>query len=243
MSKNKQNSTYDLIYSPNFYSKKRRKKDIKQVVLHYTGMKNELAAIRKLTSIKSAVSCNYFIKSNGKIIQIVPDLYSSWHAGISAWKNFKFLNKSSIGIEIQNPGHHYKYLNFTNKQIKSIVKLLKVLIKKYNIKKKFILGHSDISPDRKKDPGEKFPWKLLSKHNLGIWHNLNQDRIKKMRKAQLDEIEEKRFINFLKKIGYKSKNNKNIILSFQRRFRPNKVNGISDKECFFIAKSLLKRGL
>ena len=91
----------------------------------------------------------------------------AWHAGISSWKNFKSLNKSSIGIEISNPGHYFNYKKFSKKQIQSIKDLSKFLIRKYKIDKKNILGHSDIAPDRKKDPGEKFPWKDLSKFKLG----------------------------------------------------------------------------
>ena len=100
---------------------------------------------------------------------MVPDLYTAWHAGISRWKNYKSLNRYSIGIEISNPGHDYKYDKFSKKQINSILKLSNYLIKKYKINRKHILGHSDISPDRKKDPGEKFPWKYLSKKKNRIF--------------------------------------------------------------------------
>ena len=90
---------------------------------------------------------------------MVPDLYAAWHAGVSNWKNYYSLNKYSIGIEINNPGHNYKYNEFYPKQINSLIKLLKYLTKEYKINKINVLGHSDISPERKKDPGEKFPWK------------------------------------------------------------------------------------
>ena len=157
----KLNINTTLNYSPNFDRDKRNPKDIKFLVLHYTGMIKEKDAIKKLTNEKSKVSCHYFIKNNGEILTLVPDLYTSWHAGISSWQNFRFLNKNSIGIEISNPGHENYYKKFSKKQINSTLKLILFLIKKYKIKKKFILGHSDIAPDRKKDPGEKFPWKYL----------------------------------------------------------------------------------
>ena len=150
-------------YSPNFDLRKRRNSQVKYLVFHYTGMVSETAAIRKLTNSKSKVSCHYFIRTNGEIVQIVPDLYIAWHAGISSWKNDKNLNSNSIGIEISNPGHEHGYKYFNSKQINSIIKLSKKLKKKYKIKKQNILGHSDIAPLRKIDPGEKFPWKLLSK--------------------------------------------------------------------------------
>ena len=141
-------------YSPNFDSKKRKINKIKFLIFHYTGMKKETDAIKKLTNIKSKVSSHYLIKNNGEILVLVPDLYITWHAGKSSWKKFKSLNKNSIGIEISNPGHNFKYKKFSNKQLESIIKLGRYLIKKYKIKPHNILGHSDIAPDRKKDPGE-----------------------------------------------------------------------------------------
>ena len=235
-----------LNYSHNFDLKKRKKTQIKFIIFHYTGMKKEKDAINKLISQKSKVSSHYFIKKDGEILSMVPDLYKAWHAGISIWKNYKSLNKYSIGIEIHNPGHDNKYYKFTEKQIHSILKLSKFLIKKYNIKSKFILGHSDISPDRKKDPGEKFPWEFLSKNKIGYWHNLNEKKLQKLRNQKISKSEENAFLKNLNKIGYSKnlvkKNNyyKRILTTaFQRRFRPKLVNGIIDKECFIISKNLI----
>ena len=168
-----------LNYSPNFNPRKRSKKNIKFIIIHYTGMNNQSSAINRLCNIKSKVSAHYFIKKNGFVLNLVPPLYEAWHAGKSSWKNIKFLNRCSIGIEIQNSGHNNKYENFSQKQIISIKKLLEYLIKKYNVNLKNILGHSDISPDRKKDPGEKFPWKKLAKSKLSQWHNLDEKKLKK----------------------------------------------------------------
>ena len=120
-------------YSPNFDLKKRTSTKVKYLIFHYTGMRSENAAIKRLTSKSSKVSCHYLIKKNGVIIKIVPDLYSAWHAGISSWKKDKSLNSNSIGIEISNPGHDYKYENFSQKQITSIIDLSKNLKKKYKI--------------------------------------------------------------------------------------------------------------
>jgi len=160
-----------LNYSPNFNSKKRLKKELRFIILHYTGMRSEKVAISRLTSVQSQVASHYLVTRNGKIINLVPDLYIAWHAGISFWKNFNSLNKNSIGIEITNPGHQFGYKKFSNKQINSLINLIKFLIKKYKINKKNIIGHSDIAPDRKKDPGEKFPWEYLAKKNISFWHN------------------------------------------------------------------------
>ena len=150
-------------YSPNFNTPKRQKKNIKYIIIHYTGMKNELSALNRLTDYKSKVSAHYFIKKNGKIINLVPDLYEAWHAGKSNWKNIQSLNRYSIGVEIQNSGHENLYEKYSNKQMNSVKKLLRFLTKRYKVNCKNILGHSDIAPNRKKDPGEKFPLERTSK--------------------------------------------------------------------------------
>ena len=198
-------TTYN--YSPNFEIKKRKVSHIKFIIFHYTGMKSEKKAIHKLNNSRSKVSCHYLIKNNGEILTLVPDLYTSWHAGVSRWKKFKFLNKNSIGIEISNPGHDFKYKKFSKKQIFAILKLSRFLIKKYKIKPENFLGHSDIAPDRKLDPGEKFPWKYLSKYKIGNWHNLNNKQLLKGRKKLTNNFEKIKFINNLFMIGYQ-KNNK-----------------------------------
>ena len=237
-----------LNYSLNFDEKKRKIKEIKFIIFHYTGMKKEDEAIKKLTSLKSKVSSHYFIKNNGTILTLVPDLYIAWHAGISSWKNYKSINKNSIGIEISNPGHNHKYKKFNQKQINSIIKLCKFLIKKYKIKSNFILGHSDIAPLRKKDPGEKFPWKHLNKQKIGYWHDLKGVKLSKERNKKICKSEENLFFQNLYKIGYEKKLNKiNISNSriltkaFQRRFRQELINGIIDRECLLISKNLLKK--
>ena len=238
-----------LNYSPNFNPKKRTSKQIKFIIFHYTGMKSESDALKRLTEIQSEVSCHYLIKNNGEIVKIVPDLYIAWHAGKSSWKNYKSLNQNSIGIEITNPGHEYGYKNFTQKQITTLVKLSKFLIKKYKISPKNILGHSDIALLRKKDPGEKFPWKYLYKNKIGIWHTLNKQDLLKNRKLKISKVEENIFFRNLFKIGYSKTFPKNIgrnkylrelIKSFQRRFRQELVDGKIDQESLLINKSLIK---
>ena len=160
-----------ISYSYNFSIPKRSKNRIKFIIIHYTGMKAESKAIKRSRDPKSKVSSHYYVKKNGNVLNLVPDLYEAWHAGTSSWKNLKSLNKNSIGIEITNPGHKYGYQSFSSKQINSLKKLLKFLITKYRVKQKYVLGHSDISPDRKKDPGEKFPWRELAQNKLAWWHN------------------------------------------------------------------------
>ena len=229
-------------YSINFSIPKRGKKQIKFIIIHYTGMKKESQSIKRLCDVKSKVSSHYFIKNNGEILNLVPDLYEAWHAGKSSWKKFNSLNKFSIGIELNNTGHDNKYENYKSSQIHSLKKLLKNLIKKYKIKGENVLGHSDIAPDRKKDPGEKFPWKELAKNNLCLWHNLNENKVKKLRNQKISPNEQKNFIKNLYKIGYNKikSNNSYIVEAFQRKFRQKLVNGKIDEECFVISKNLLK---
>ena len=234
-------------YSPNFDPIIRKRKNIRFLIFHYTGMKSERKAIERLTKIQSEVGAHYFIKKDGEILRMVPDLYKAWHAGISYWGKYKFLNKYSIGIEISNPGHQFGYASFKKKQIKNLIILSKLLIKKYKIKKNHILGHSDVAPDRKRDPGEKFPWKILSDNKVGVWHNVNPKKLIKLRNKKVSKLEANLFFKNLIKFGYfskkinsiiKKKNGKLLIKAFQRRFRPEKINGKIDQECLIIIKNL-----
>ena len=237
-------------YSPNFNLDKRNKKQIKFIVFHYTGMRKESDAISRLTNMQSEVSSHYLIKNNGDIITLVPELYIAWHAGKSSWKNYKSLNQNSIGIEITNPGHEFGYKKFSKKQILSLLKLSKFLSKKYKINSKNILGHSDIASERKKDPGEKFPWKYLSNNKIGLWHTLKKQELIKNRRVKTSKIENIFFLNHIFKIGYskkipknlnKNSYSKNLTKAFQRRFRPELIDGKIDKECLLISTNLLKK--
>ena len=210
-------------------------------------MKKESNAISRLLDFNSKVSCHYFIKNNGNIIRMVPDSYSAWHAGKSKWKKFKSLNKYSIGIEINNPGHDHGYKSFGQKQVKSLLFLIKDLKKTFKIDRKDILGHSDIAPDRKKDPGEKFPWSFLAKNKIINWHGLDLNRLKKLRKVRINKKLEQAFIRNLYKIGYcrisghnREKSNKILTTAFQRKYRNQLIDGKIDHECFLISKNILK---
>ena len=234
-----------LNYSPNFSTSARNKKKIKYIVYHYTGMRSENKAVKRLTDDNSNVSCHYFIKRNGQIILMVPELYEAWHAGKSKWKKDISLNKNSIGVEISNKGHEFGYQNYSKEQIFSLIKLSKYLIKKYKINRSNILGHSDIAFERKKDPGEKFPWRYLANKKIGIWHKIDEKKLKKIRNKKITKNEILKFIKYLNKIGYFVKNlSKNkkfkLVKSFQRRFRQKLVNGKIDRECLIIGEKLSK---
>ena len=237
---------YKVIYSPNFDKKRRSKKSIKFIVIHYTGMQSERESLIRLCNRKSNVSSHYFIKNNGKILKLVEDYYVAWHAGKSHWKNYKNLNKNSIGIELVNKGHEFGYTNFKKKQLSSLIKICKTLIKKYKIKRENVIGHSDIAPLRKIDPGERFPWKELANKKIGIWHDCYNRQLIKSRKVTISTKLKSTFIKSLKKIGYyfvdeKKTNIVNIVKAFQRHYRQELINGTIDKECLIIANNLLKK--
>jgi len=230
-----------IIKSPNHSIKYRNKKNIKFIVLHYTGMQSERVSIERLTSKKSKVSSHYLINKDGKITKMVDEKKIAWHAGKSKWKNFVNLNNQSIGIELVNKGHQFGYENFSKKQILKLALLCKILIKKYKIKKKNILGHSDIAPLRKTDPGEKFPWKYISKKKIGYWYNINNLKNYNPDKAKFREL----FFTNLHKIGYRyfdikkpSRHDFKVVKAFQRRFRQSEVNGLIDQECLQISHYL-----
>jgi len=236
------------INSPNYNSSKKRPTDlIKIVVIHYTGMQSERESIKRLCNPNSKVSSHYLINRRGKIFRLIQDRHVAWHAGKSCWGRYKNLNENSIGIELVNKGHQFGYTSFKKKQISILINLSKKLIKKYKIKKKNIIGHSDIAPLRKIDPGEKFPWKYLAKNKVGIWHDYEPNLLRKFRRTKvLIQQDRKRFIKNLNKIGYcLSARNKpffiKTIKAFQRHYRKELINGILDRECFMIAQNLAKK--
>ena len=229
------------LYSVNFSKKLRKNSDIKLIVIHYTGMQSRIESIKRLLNPKHKVSTHYLIDRKGRILKMVDDNKIAWHAGKSKWKNYINLNKYSIGIELVNKGHEFGYEKFTISQVNKLIKLCKNLKNKYKIKNSNIVGHSDIAPLRKQDPGEKFPWRKLQKNKIGIWYkklqskslNLNDKKVKKL------------FFANLFKIGYRyfSKNRRSkkdifLIEAFQRRFLPNKVTGKIDEKTFKISNFL-----
>jgi len=233
-------------YSPNFNKKKRSINSIKIIVIHYTGMQSERESLIRLSEPKSKVSSHFVINRNGKIYRLLQDHQIAWHAGKSCWGKYRDINKNSIGIELVNKGHQFGYTNFKKKQLSSLIKICKNLIKKYKIKKKNIVGHSDIAPLRKIDPGEKFPWKQLAKKNIGIWYTHKPNLLRKFRRVKIFTKKDKaQFIKNLNNIGYcfPTKNKSffiKTVKAFQRHYRKELIDGLLDKECLIIAQNLLK---
>lgn len=219
--------------SPNF--NKRRNMDLLDaIIIHYTGMQNSESALNYLCNKKSKVSSHYFINEEGQIFQLVDDFNIAWHAGVSKWLKRKNLNDTSIGIELVNPGHEHGYEVFSEKQYESLEQLIKLLFSKYNIKKDWVLGHSDIAPSRKLDPGENFDWYRLARKDLSIWPDKIFSVPDKMKSDQL-------LYNLLFDIGYDVKNYfKPSLIAFKRRFIPNDISEETNELVVNIAYSVSK---
>ena len=210
-------------------------------------MQSERESLNRLCDKKSNVSSHFLINRNGKLYKLINENQIAWHAGKSCWGKFKNLNKNSIGIELVNRGHQFGYTNFGKKQILTLTRICKILINKYKIKNKNIVGHSDIAPLRKKDPGEKFPWEKLAKSKIGVWHSYEQSTLRKFRKIKVIKRKDKiKFFNNLNKIGYCISIRQKyfltkILKAFQRRYRNQLINGLLDKECLIISQNLTKK--
>jgi len=227
--------------SVNFNLRKKGHK-IKYIILHYTAIKSDYEAIQHLMYKKNKVSSHFLINKKGKIFSLVDLKKRAWHAGQSFWKGEKDINSNSIGIELDNTGHYINFERYTKNQINSLIKLLNFLKKKYDIDNLHFLGHSDISPYRKNDPGEKFPWKKLSKHNLGFLPIKLTEReyVKVKKKLNLNKNQSlnKNVLYMLSNIGYDisqiGKNNRKnfflLIRAYQMHFRQKLVSGKLDKE-------------
>src|SRR5882672_6118236 len=154
--------------SPN-HSERKNSVSPDMIVLHYTGMRDNEAAIRQLCSPASEVSAHYVVLQDGIIVQLVAESRRAWHAGVSSWAEETDVNSRSIGIEIANPGHDHGYPDFPKRQIAAVTTLCRSILTRHQIPADRVLAHSDVAPNRKQDPGEKFPWKTLADSGVGLW--------------------------------------------------------------------------
>ena len=158
----------DLQYtlSPNHGDRKGR--DVSLVVLHYTGMKTGQEALERLCDPDAGVSAHYLLEEDGRAVQLVPEDRRAWHAGVSSWAGETDVNTVSIGIEIVNPGHEFGYRDFPESQIDRLIPLLRGICERHGVPREGVIGHSDVAPDRKEDPGERFPWQRLADEGLAL---------------------------------------------------------------------------
>lgn len=187
------------------------------LLLHYTGMRSAAAALDRLCDPAAKVSAHYTIDEDGTVYAHVPEARCAWHAGVSYWAGATDINARSIGIELVNPGHDYGYRPFPEAQIVSLIELAREIVARHAISAARVLGHSDVAPARKDDPGELFPWQRLAEKGIGLWPQLRPG-----------DLQPEALIRF----GYDPNAAQNkLIAAFQRHFRPAKVDGAWDSEC------------
>ncbi|PPR43942.1 MAG: N-acetylmuramoyl-L-alanine amidase AmiD [Alphaproteobacteria bacterium MarineAlpha5_Bin8] len=235
-------------YQSSNFNKRKSGSSIKYIIIHYTAIEDYFEAIQHLCSKDNKVSCHFLINKKGAIYYLVNTKNRAWHAGQSYWNKDTDINSESIGIEMVNSGHHILFESYNLNQIKALIKLLQYLVNKYKIDPINILGHSDIAPYRKIDPGQKFPWKKISKNNIVF-------KLKKLSNKKKDELDyflykkfknsqKKKVLFILKSIGYNIKpatksDKKYIILikAYQMHFRQKNVSGKIDRETYKILLS------
>lgn len=206
--------------SPNFDA---RTLPINMIVLHYTGMRDAASAISRLTDPEAKVSAHYLIAEDGQIVRMVAEDKRAWHAGKSYWRGVTDINSASIGVELVNPGHEFGYRPFPDAQIDVLLPLLRTITARYRITRGNVVGHSDIAPARKADPGELFPWGRLAKLRLAL---------PSPTKNLLDpNWSDGGFLLALERFGYDIADAQAATMAFQRRFRPENIDGIIDGEC------------
>ena len=214
--------------SPNFDE---REAPVSILVMHYTGMQDAASAIRQLANPASKVSAHYVVAEDGQIVHMVDEEKRAWHAGRSYWRGQTALNNHSVGIEIVNPGHEWGYRPFPDAQIEAVILLTKDIIHRHKITRGNVVGHSDIAPARKEDPGELFPWHRFAKLRLAL---------PRPTKNLMDpHWTDGGFLLALERFGYDVTDGPAAVRAFQRRFRQENIDGVVDGECRAILLALL----
>jgi N-acetylmuramoyl-L-alanine amidase len=200
------------------------------LVLHYTGMRTAEEALARLCDTHAKVSAHYTIDRGGAVYAHVAEERRAWHAGVSYWAGERNVNARSIGIELVNPGHEFGYVPFTDDQIASLIDLSREILSRHPIPPERVLGHSDVAPARKQDPGELFPWARLADYGIGVWPGF----------ATASPGKPGNIAANLARYGYDPEVPlERTVTAFQRHFRPSCVDGIADDECAALLRSLL----
>jgi N-acetylmuramoyl-L-alanine amidase len=214
--------------SPNFDE---RTLPISMIVLHYTGMQDGPSALARLRDPEAKVSAHYLVEEDGTVCRLVDEDKRAWHAGRSHWRGITDVNAASIGIEVVNPGHEWGYRPFTDEQVDAVVQLVAAIKERHGITRGNVVGHSDIAPRRKRDPGELFPWARLAKLRLAL--------PRPTRNLMDPEWSDAGFLLALERFGYDVSDATAAVTAFQRRFRPEMVDGVIDGECRMLLLALL----
>jgi len=219
--------------SPNFGTRGEAPniRPINMLVLHYTGMQSAEAALDRLCDPEAKVSSHYLVDEDGTVWRLVPELQRAFHAGISCWQGENDLNYVSIGVEIVNPGHEWGYREFCEPQMSAVETLCKDILSRYRIPPYRVVGHSDIAPDRKADPGELFDWERLARAGIGIWPPRSQNAMRR-RGQGVGPVQRLAGYSDLARIGYcvSPGAERVAVAAFQRRFRPERWDGLLDGE-------------
>ena len=217
---------------------------IDMLVLHYTGMKTADEALARLCDPSAKVSAHYTIGRDGRVYVHVPEERRAWHAGASHWAGKRNVNACSIGVELVNPGHEFGYVPFTDDQIASLIELARGILSRHAIAPARVLAHSDVSPGRKTDPGELFPWQRLAENGIGLWPTSLSTSGGEGARSRAGEGD-RSFASALARFGYGVPPNVDVSLeavvaAFQRHFRPAKIDGKWDAECTALLDGLLQ---
>jgi N-acetylmuramoyl-L-alanine amidase len=207
---------------------------ISMIVLHYTGMSDAAAAIARLCDPESKVSCHYLIAEDGEIVRMVPEEKRAWHAGKSYWRGIEDVNSASIGIELVNPGHELGYRPFPEAQMSALLPLMTEIVSRRHVTRGNIVGHSDVAPARKIDPGELFDWDRLAGVRLAL--------PKPFKYLADPQWTDGGFLLALERFGYDVADTEAAVRAFQRRYRPDRIDGVIDGHCRAILLSLLTGG-
>jgi len=208
-----------------------RKRPVSMIVLHYTDMLSAEEAITRLCDPEARVSCHYLVSRSGEVVRMVPEERRAWHAGRSYWRGITDVNDDAVGIELDNPGHLNGYQPFPDSQIDALIPLVSDIMLRHRITRGNVVGHSDIAPQRKQDPGELFPWARLAKLRLAL---------PRPTKNLLDpNWTDGGFLLALERFGYDVSDKLAAVVAFQRRFRPELIDGEIDGECRSILLALL----
>ena len=212
------------------------------LVLHYTGMKTAEEALARLTDPAAKVSAHYTIDTGGTVYRHVPEERRAWQAGASFWAGEANVNGRSIGIELINPGHEFGYVPFADDQIAALIGLCRGILARHPIPPRRVLGHSDVAPARKTDPGELFPWRRLAESGIGIWPNVSPPPCGEVDLRNADRVGG--FAANLARFGYGVPPHvdvplETVIAAFQRHFRPSCIDGVADSECAVLLENLL----
>jgi N-acetylmuramoyl-L-alanine amidase len=204
---------------------------VTMVVLHYTEMERE-AALERLTDSAAKVSAHYFISEGGEVVRLVDEAKRAWHAGASYWRGHRDVNSASIGIELDHPGHALGYREFADAQIEALVPLVGDVVRRHRIPRANVVGHSDVAPARKTDPGELFPWDRLAEYRLCL---------PRPEKLELGDPfdNDGAFYLALERFGYDITEGRKAVEAFQRRWRPERIDGVVDGEVRAILFQLL----